>query len=638
MKSTGISINDVPDIVLKKWQEIADLLAELFSVPAALIMRTENDYMEVFVSSNSENNPYAPGDKEKWYGLYCETVIKTQKQLVIPDATKDPVWDHNPDLKLGMICYMGVPINYPDNTPFGTLCVLDTIERSFSEEFNNLLLRFKNVVELDISFLLTYNKKYYEYESLYKNIREGVFLTKPTGEILSANPEACRMLCMTEEEICQLGRGGVINPDDPNLPSLLAEREKNWMVRGELTFKRKDGLIFPVDFTSTVFDFEPGETRTVIYFRDTTERKQAEKELRQSEEKYRKLFDNSLVGVFSTTLSGEILYVNRALAELLEYDDINELSSKNISIIYKNISDRERFIEILRRDRVIREAENTLLTANKREVNVSVSVVFNGTGFDGFVVDNTLRNNLLNELKRKNFELDHLNQTKDKFFSIISHDLRTPFNTILGFSEILSDEVNDLSKDEIRVYALNILNSAKNTLELLDNLLLWSNSHSGDMVLKRETIKLKEIIGNIIALAEVTAGRKGVFIENMVDSELCVDADRNTLNTIIRNLISNAIKYSNSGGVVIIDTSVKGSEAVISVSDNGVGMDSDTLKALFSKRDVISRPGTLKEAGTGLGLVLCKEFVEMNGGSIWAESREDSGSKFFFTLPLCKVY
>lgn len=159
MKKESNSINEVPEIVLKKWQEIADLLAELFSVPAALIMRAENEYMEVFVSSDSESNPYSPGDKEQWYGLYCETVIKTQKKLVIPDATLDPQWNHNPDLKLGMICYMGVPINYPDNSPFGTLCVLDRKEHNFSDKFHNLLLRFKNVIEFDIAFLQTYNKK-----------------------------------------------------------------------------------------------------------------------------------------------------------------------------------------------------------------------------------------------------------------------------------------------------------------------------------------------------------------------------------------------------------------------------------------------------------------------------------------------
>jgi PAS domain S-box-containing protein len=475
-----------------------------------------------------------------------------------------------------------------------------------------------------------------EFEALFRYSREGIFMTRPNGEILSANPEACLMLGRSEEEILALGRVGIINTEDPRLRGLIEERSRNGVVRGELTFKRADGSLFPVDFTSSVFEFEPGDVRTVIFFRDVTERKEAEERLRISEEKYRKLFDNSLVGVFSTTLTGEILYVNKALAELLEYDDISELSLKNISSIYKNSYDRERFIEILRRDRVIREAENTLLTANKREVNVSVSVVFNGAGFDGFVVDNTQRNNLHNELKRKNIELDHLNQTKDRFFSIISHDLRTPFSPILGFSEILTDELDSLSKEEIREYALNIFKSAKNTYDLLDNLLIWANSHSGDIVLKMEMLNLKQLIDNEISIAAVTAGRKGVLIENKVDFESCVVADKNTLKTVVRNLISNAVKYSNSGEVVVVKSSINQGNMVVSVSDNGIGMDSDTLNALFSRRDVVSRPGTSKEAGTGLGLVLCKEFVELNNGSIWAESREGTGSKLSFSLPLCK--
>ena len=308
----------------------------------------------------------------------------------------------------------------------------------------------------------------HEFVALFRYSREGIFMTRPNGEILSANPEACLMLGRSEEEILVLGRDGVINTEDPRLRGLMEDRSRNGVVRGELTFKRADGSLFPVDFTSSVFEFEPGDIRTVIFFRDITERKEAEERLRISEEKYRKLFDNSLVGVFSTTLSGQILYINRALSELLEYDDINELASKNISSIYKNTIDRERFIEILLKDKVIRETENILITANQREVNVTVSVVYNGSGFDGFVVDNTIRNNLMNDLKRKNDELDHLNNTKDKFFSIISHDLRTPFSTIIGFSEILSDEIDSLSKDEIREYALNIFNSARNTFELLE--------------------------------------------------------------------------------------------------------------------------------------------------------------------------
>jgi PAS domain S-box-containing protein len=147
------SFENIPDSFLNKWQGIADLLAKIINIPAALIMKTENEFMEVFISSQSENNPYNAGDKEHWHGLYCETVIKKQKELLIPNALKDKDWDKNPDIKLGMIAYLGVPLNFPDKTPFGTICVLDSKENNFTEDQKKLLEQFKNVIEVDLALI-----------------------------------------------------------------------------------------------------------------------------------------------------------------------------------------------------------------------------------------------------------------------------------------------------------------------------------------------------------------------------------------------------------------------------------------------------------------------------------------------------
>jgi PAS domain S-box-containing protein len=153
------SFENLPEWMLQKWQGIADLLAELLPVRAALIMKTENEFMEVFLSSHSDGNPYHVGDKEKWYGLYCETVIKTQNKLRIPNALKDEHWKNNPDIKLGMVAYLGFPINFPNNQPFGTLCVLDNKEREFSSQEEKLLLQFKNVIELDLAMAQSFELK-----------------------------------------------------------------------------------------------------------------------------------------------------------------------------------------------------------------------------------------------------------------------------------------------------------------------------------------------------------------------------------------------------------------------------------------------------------------------------------------------
>ncbi|MPQ47142.1 hypothetical protein GCQ56_08940 [Marinifilum sp. N1E240] len=146
----------MPKWMLDKWQGIADLLADLLSIPAALIMKAANQQMEVFITSNSKNNPYKVGDKEDWHGLYCETVIKSKEKLLISNALINKDWDQNPDIKLGMIAYLGYPIFYPDNSPFGTICILDDKENHFSALHEKILLQFKQVIELDLALVTSF--------------------------------------------------------------------------------------------------------------------------------------------------------------------------------------------------------------------------------------------------------------------------------------------------------------------------------------------------------------------------------------------------------------------------------------------------------------------------------------------------
>ncbi|MCC5835687.1 MAG: PAS domain-containing protein [Opitutales bacterium] len=152
-------LENIPAGFLRKWQEIADLVAHVVGVPAALVMKTENQVMEVLTSSQTENNPYREGGKEDWHGLYCETVIRTQKKLRIPNALKIEKWKENPDVKLGMIAYLGYPISFPDHRPFGTFCVLDNKERHFTAENEKLLLQFKRVIELDLALIFNLGLK-----------------------------------------------------------------------------------------------------------------------------------------------------------------------------------------------------------------------------------------------------------------------------------------------------------------------------------------------------------------------------------------------------------------------------------------------------------------------------------------------
>jgi signal transduction histidine kinase len=186
------SFDNLPDWLITKWQEITDLLSDLLCVPATLIMKTENEYMEVFISSKTENNPYNVGDKEKWYGLYCETVIKTQEELLIPNALIDKNWDKNPDIKLGMVSYLGFPINFPDNQHFGTICVLDNKENQYSENAKKLLLQFKNVIELDLALIQSFELKTKELTSS---------IVEQQSEILNKNKELEQFTYITSHDL-----------------------------------------------------------------------------------------------------------------------------------------------------------------------------------------------------------------------------------------------------------------------------------------------------------------------------------------------------------------------------------------------------------------------------------------------------
>jgi signal transduction histidine kinase len=230
--------------------------------------------------------------------------------------------------------------------------------------------------------------------------------------------------------------------------------------------------------------------------------------------------------------------------------------------------------------------------------------------------------------------LRHLNATKDKFFSIIAHDLRSPFNSILGFSQLLSDCVHAKDYEHVEQYASIIEKSTMRTMDLLTNLLEWSRAQTGRMEFMPEYLELNGVLNNVLELLEQTAQQKSITINRDEFPSVTVYADRKLTSTILRNLLSNAIKFTHPGGEIKLTAKLTGEMLQICVSDNGIGMKKDDVKKLFRIEESYSTKGTLNEQGTGLGLLLCKEFVEKQGGKIHVESDYEKGSVFCFTLPL----
>lgn len=237
------------------------------------------------------------------------------------------------------------------------------------------------------------------------------------------------------------------------------------------------------------------------------------------------------------------------------------------------------------------------------------------------------------KLKESEKHLRELNQTKDKFFSIIGHDLRNPLNALLGFSELISGNSREYTFEEIQKYSNLINEAAKNIHLLIENLLEWSRSQSGNIEYSPSKQHIYPVVEEIIKIFSIQAEEKRIDIDVGVSPETEAYFDRNLVSTIIRNLVNNAIKFTPKGGKVGITSQEAPRELIISVKDTGIGMTGEQTDQLFLLNGTLRSAGTSEERGTGLGLILCREFIDMHGGRIWVESEPGKGSTFHFTLP-----
>ncbi len=233
-------------------------------------------------------------------------------------------------------------------------------------------------------------------------------------------------------------------------------------------------------------------------------------------------------------------------------------------------------------------------------------------------------------------ELLESNTTKDKFFSIIGHDLRTPLNGLMGYAEILFNEYDNLTKEEIKEFAGHIIEITQSTNNLLNNILEWSRLQNGKIAFYPKICNFKNISQKIVNVLQASAANKGIKIFNRIDDCLEVFIDSNMISSILINLISNAIKFSNFGGTIEINSKILEEMIIVSVSDKGIGIKPEDLCKIFDPKVSFSTAGTAKEKGTGLGLLLCKEFTKFHKGNIWTESELGKGTTFSFSIPVDK--
>jgi len=241
------------------------------------------------------------------------------------------------------------------------------------------------------------------------------------------------------------------------------------------------------------------------------------------------------------------------------------------------------------------------------------------------------------ELSLANKELINLNSTKDKFFHIVSHDLRAPFNALVGLSQILRDD-QELSADKTRKIVEALNNSIKNQYTFLENLLQWAQLQSDGYEIRPEAVTMNEIIEAVRQIVNASAENKQIKILTNIPEHLSLITDKQALTTVLYNLVFNAIKFTHPGGSIEIRAVPDEEQVMIFIKDTGIGMSEESISKLFRIEETFTTPGTNKEKGSGLGLILCKELLGKLGGEIWVESTPGKGSTFFIRLPGLPVH
>jgi len=413
-------------------------------------------------------------------------------------------------------------------------------------------------------------------------------------------------------------------------------------VQIEIEQYHKEGRLIWVEISIRAMLNDQGEQIGYVGIsRDITQRKTAEEVLRQSEEKFRVLANVAkvMISIVEDAAGKKYLFMNDEWHRVLGYNRDEVQNMEPMDFVAPE-SKQEVLDNAAKRMQgkqapVSYEVKVVTKSGEIRQLDFSATVITfqNKKALLTTAIDISERKKTEEALRESETKLRELNAQKDKFFSIIAHDLKSPFNAIVGFSELLMEQINEKNYEGIHEYAKIISQSSLQAMDLLMNLLEWSRAQSGRMLFIPEKMKLVDLIEENILLFQGIARQKSITINKFLPDKITVFADESMIGTVLRNLISNAIKFTSKGGEINISAVKRLKEVLVSVSDNGIGIAPQRLEKLFRIDEGDSTRGTNDEKGTGLGLILCKEFVENHGGTIGAESKEGKGSTFYFSLP-----
>jgi len=508
-----------------------------------------------------------------------------------------------------------------------------------------------NLYLIDLSEKKQKEKDLQLFRFLFENTRDGMAIEK-MGKIISANNAFVKLFGYSSGN--ELAGKDILDLVATNDILKVVEyiqiyqRTKEVSSRLEFNGKKRDGGTFFSELTLSSFEFEGNRYITLIC-QDITERKQAQQLIRESEEKYRNLIEN--IDDFLYTLErGKIffkpVFYTNSIKKVTGYSQaemLNDLKfllriihpddfayvKENLKGLIKSRTKMSAELEF----RIINKQGNVVWVRNK--LNITRDIKGEALKIYGLVSDITLRKKAEADLNKSTQNLLKLNETKDRFISIVSHDLRTPFSSILGFTDLLLND-DTLTEEERNQYVKYIQESSGAMLQLVNSLLDWTRLQTGRIRFEPERITAYEIIVRSIHSLEGTALQKNIKLTSTVPENIFVYVDRSLIGQVFNNLISNAIKFTKENGSITISASPSSLSRFyeFSVKDTGIGIPPGDAKKLFGLDTKFTTEGTAGEKGTGLGLSLVKEIIEKHGGTIRVESEPGVGTNLIFTLPV----
>ena len=652
---------EISDELIAKWQRIVDLMARTVGVPAGLIMKVDPPQIEVFISSATKGNPYKKGERADLNtGLYCETVMKQRSPLLVPNALQDPQWDHNPDIELGMIYYLGFPLVWPDGEIFGTICVLDFENNPQASTYKDLLYEFQQIVEGDLRIifeaaereqvaLLELEEVEFAYRIVTDLTYDWEYWENPDGTIRYMSSSVERITGHTKQQFIDNPplKWEIIVPEDRGIwDQHYAEERRDAKFR-EIQFRirTKDDQVRWIEHACQPVKGPSGEFWGLrVSNRDITPRKQAEESLRRSEQSLAEAQRIAHLGNWDWDIvtnelrwSDEVYRIfglapqefgatyEAFLASVHpeDRDAVKKAVGESLADPHKPYSIEHRVVRPDGSERIVHERGEVTFD----EAGEAVRMV-------GTVHDITERKKVELEAFRTRRELLRMERVSHmgELTASLAHELNQPLTAILSNAGaalrfLKSDR---LDPGELREILQDIVNDDKRAGDIIRSL----RSMLKQEEVEQETISINDVLQDIISLFHSEAIIRNIAVEmDLADPLPLVHVDRVQIQQVMLNLIMNAAEIMSHNEpehrkIILTTRSADHSSVQVAVRDLGPGIAKKDLDHIFEPFF------TTKRSSLGMGLSLSRSIIEAHGGRIWVENNPDKGVTFYFELPV----